>query len=390
MHTQDSLQELIRKHITPKKALVKRRGRGMLKYDYLVPGGVYEEQWDWDAFFIGMALTAAIPSEAIFLKNWALNYIENSSEDGFSPGLVTPNGPDNRLNQMKPFLAQGSYFACVNLQDTQWLQKGNTYDQLKKIVLYRENVGFFNTELNLGAWTNSMESGADNNVAVLPFPDKSVAAVDFNSFLYLEYLAMQKLASLVGKNDDIAFFQEKAEKLKQAILEHLWCEEDGTFYNVNLQNKQFIKVVGYSSVHPFWAGIASQAQADAFFQRYVLHPEKLLSPHGVRSLSKDHPEYNNVNMIKPHSNWQGPIWPIANYIFIQSLLRYGYQNDARTIAQKVIGLCIADIEANGGMHENYDAETGLPLAAPNFISWNLLLEDVLKQIEEKRNPFEIA
>jgi alpha,alpha-trehalase len=277
---------------------------------------------------------------------------------------------------MKPFLAQGSYFACVNLQDTQWLQKGNTYDQLKKIVLYRENVGFFNTELNLGAWTNSMESGADNNVAVLPFPDKSVAAVDFNSFLYLEYLAMQKLASLVGKNDDIAFFQEKAEKLKQAILEHLWCEEDGTFYNVNLQNKQFIKVVGYSSVHPFWAGIASQAQADAFFQRYVLHPEKLLSPHGVRSLSKDHPEYNNVNMIKPHSNWQGPIWPIANYIFIQSLLRYGYQNDARTIAQKVIGLCIADIEANGGMHENYDAETGLPLAAPNFIqnrtfdTWN--------------------
>jgi neutral trehalase len=133
-----------------------------------------------------------------------------------------------------------------------------------------------------------MESGADNNVAVLPFPDKSVAAVDFNSFLYLEYLAMQKLASLVGKNDDIAFFQEKAEKLKQAILEHLWCEEDGTFYNVNLQNKQFIKVVGYSSVHPFWAGIASQAQADAFFQRYEEEALNLVLPFQIQTTT-NHP-----------------------------------------------------------------------------------------------------
>jgi hypothetical protein len=32
-----------------------------------------------------------------------------------------------------------------------------------------------------------------------------------------------------------------------------------------------------------------------------------------------------------------------------------------------------DIEATGGMHECYDADTGGALAAPDFLSWNILL-----------------
>lgn len=373
--------------IAPFKTRVKRQARGMLRHDYLVPGGPYDEQWDWDAFFIGMALAAEDPAEAVYLKNWALNYIENSKEDGFTPGLVTPDGPDSRLNQMKPFLAQGCFFASRFLQDTTWVQPH--YDRLKTIVLYREKHGFFDAELGLGAWTNSMESGADNNVAALDFPNGAVGAVDFNSFLWMEYSAMQQLAAALGLPDDESFFATKASALKQAILTHLWCEEDGTFYNIDFRDRSFIRVVGYSSLHPFWAGIASQEQADLFFPRYVFNPDELMSPYGIRTLSKQDSRYNNVNMIKPHSNWQGPVWPIANYIAEQSMLNYGFQSEARDVARRVIWLCVQDIKTSGGMHENYDAETGLPLAAPDFVSWNLLLLNILPQIEMQENPFRL-
>src|SRR5687768_6634623 len=94
-----ALQHDLRTCIAPFKSRVKRSAEGMLKHDYLVPGGPYPEQWDWDAFFIGMALASEDPKEAIYLRNWALNYIENSRGDGFTPGLVTPKGPDTRLNQ---------------------------------------------------------------------------------------------------------------------------------------------------------------------------------------------------------------------------------------------------------------------------------------------------
>lgn len=379
----------IRKYITPFKALVKRRAKGILKHDYVVPGGPYEEQWDWDAFFIGMALAAEIPSEGVFLRNWALNYIENADDKGYVPGCLTPTGFDPRLNQMKPLIAQGTFFASRFLGDFSWLAKPEIYEKLKKIVMYRENFGCFDKEFNLGGWTNSMESGADNNLASLDYPDNSVLSVDFNSFLYLEYLSLANIAKQLGNEQDTTLFKNKAAQLKQAILTRLWSEEDGTFYNIDLKTKEFIKVVSYSSVHPFWGNIASKEQADTFFKRYLLNPKKMLSPFGIRTQSKDHPGYNNVNMIKPYSNWQGPIWPIATYIYVQSLMNYGYARDAEVIAMKVINLCIDDIIKNGGMHENYDAETGIPLAAPSFVSWNLLLIDVLNQIDRKENPFQV-
>lgn len=382
-----NLQEDIRQYLAPKKALIKRRARGMLKYDYLVPGGVYEEQWDWDAFFIGMALAAEIPTEAVFLRNWALNYIENSAPDGFTPGLVTPDGPDKRLNHMKPLLAQGSYHASKFLKDFSWLAEGDRYEKLKKIVLYREQNGFWDATRGLGAWTNSMESGADNNVALLEYPDKSVAAVDCSCFIYGEYKAMSMLATELSHGDDAKHFTENAEKLKTAILTHMWNAEAGMFENIDLRDGSAISVATYSSIHPFFYGIANKDQAKIYIEKYVLNAEKLRSAHGIRTLSKDHPQYNNANILKPHSNWQGPIWPISTYIHCQAITRYGYAKEAMEVATQQIGLCIADIQKTGGMHENYDAETGEPLAAPNFVSWNLLMIDLLRQLEAKENPF---
>src|SRR3989344_6826681 len=92
----------VKQALAPKKAQVKRRAKGFIKHDYLVPGGPYEEQWDWDAFFIGVSLASEIPSEAAYLKNWALNYLEHVHADGYTPGLLTPRGVDPRLKHIKP------------------------------------------------------------------------------------------------------------------------------------------------------------------------------------------------------------------------------------------------------------------------------------------------
>ena len=118
-----TLETQIRTALAPKKALVKRRARGFIKYDYLVPGGPYEELWDWDAFFIGMSLAAEIPSEGLYLKNCALNYLSQVSASGFTPGLLTPAGIDKRLKHVKPFLAQECFFAAQFLNDFSWIQK---------------------------------------------------------------------------------------------------------------------------------------------------------------------------------------------------------------------------------------------------------------------------
>jgi len=85
------LSEKTRRILAPFKAFIKRRASGHLPYDYLVPAGPYQEQWDWDAFFMGVALSAEVSSESIYLRNWTLNFISNAKPDGKVAGCCKSN-----------------------------------------------------------------------------------------------------------------------------------------------------------------------------------------------------------------------------------------------------------------------------------------------------------
>jgi len=386
--SEDELISRIKSALGPFRAGVKRHAQSALKYDYLVPSGYYEEQWDWDGFFIGMALANDISSEAIYLRNWVLNYLSIIDKNGYIPGCVKPSGPEtgHRAFLMKPFLAQGAYFASRHLQDFSWIKPH--YSKLRKAVLYREK-NVWDKEFDLGMWNNGVESGADNNVAILDFPKKSVIASDVNTLIYREYLAIGKIAGSLNKQKDSLFFSRRAKQIKSNIRKHLWNKEDNSYYNLDRRTKKHIKRISYNTFLPLWGEIASKEQAKAYINNYILNPDKLWSKYGIRTLAKDDPKYSNKNMIKPHSNWQGPVWPIANYLVMLGLMNYGFNKEAVRVAQRVSTVIADDIKRTGGMHENYNAETGKGIAAPNFISWNLLYYNALNEVAENRNPFKI-
>ena len=365
---------------------VKRPPSGKLRHAYLVPGGPYSEQWDWDAFFMGVALTAENPTEAIYLKNWTLNFIENAASDGKVAGCLTAEGWDPRLNHSKPFLAQGAYIASKALDDFSWL--ATVWDTLLRVATYRFRHLWFDL-YGLGAWLDSMESGADNNVAALEYPHGSVLAADLNTFLFRECRALGLIAAQLGKHQQAKELTARAEAIREAMMRHLWHDEEGIFLNLFTASGKPVKRITYSSFVPLWAGVAPEALGRESIERYLLNPEHLASAWGFRTLSKQDPVYNNINMIKPHSNWQGPVWPIANYIYMHALIRYGFYDEAAVLAQTTTQLVLADIERTGGMHENYDAETGEPLAAPNFISWNILVRNMIEEAETHRDPFDL-
>ncbi|HLL60213.1 MAG TPA: trehalase family glycosidase, partial [Candidatus Nitrosocosmicus sp.] len=307
----EELNQLVKQKLSHYKGIIKRPAKGKIPYDYLVPGGPYNEQWDWDAFFMGVALSADISSEAIYLKNWSLNYIMNAQPNGKIAGCVTPDGADPRLNQMKPFLAQGTYLAGVFLKDFNWIKPH--WNELKKIVFYRER-NLWNKKYDLGVWFDSMESGADNNVAALNFPNKSVIATDLNTFIYQEYKALSLVAINLGYKNDFQVYKERAGKIKHNINKYLWNSEESIYYNLDAYSESHIKRISYSCFLPLWAKIAPKQSGETMINEYLLSKKHMFSNFGIRTLSKADVEYNNVNMIKPHSNWQGPIWPIANYI----------------------------------------------------------------------------
>ena len=127
----------------------------------------------------------------------------------------------------------------------------------------------------------------------------------------------------------------------------------------------------------------------------MISSDYMKSPYGFRSLSKQDVDYNNKNVIIPFSNWGGPIWPVANYLFSIALKNYGFDNEIRWLAEKQGRLMLKDCMKYGTMHEDYNADTGEPLAPSQdhvdengkfvgFISWNLCIQNILEGVVENK------
>lgn len=362
------------------KRRVIRKANGALPYDYIVPNGVYEEQWDWDAFFVGLALVSAAPSDGIYLRNWCLNFLHHTEPDGQTPGGIRPwAGRDARLYHIKPLMGQAAFYASRAIGDFEWVRP--VWEKMKACVTYRERK-MSDAATGLVKWWDSMESGADNNASLVRRYHNSMAAGDVNGFMVLDYRAMALVGEAIGQNQDAAAFRERARALAEAVNANLWDSADATYYTYDTVERARVRRDTYSNLIPLWAGIAPPERARPMIERHILEPAKLWAPHGVRSLSADDPSYNNENVIKPYSNWQGPIWPHANWMVMHALMRYGFPDAALEVAERVTRLCLDDLVKNGMMHENYHADTGAPLAAPDFISWNLL---VAQMIDETRS-----
>lgn len=356
---------------------VLRKANGALPYDYIVPNGVYEEQWDWDAFFVGLHLISENKSDGIYLRNWCLNFLHHTEPDGQTPGGIRPwSGRDARLYQIKPLMGQAAFYASLALDDFGWITP--VWDKMSLCVTYRERK-MSDPVTGLVKWWDSMESGADNNVSLVRRYHNSMAGADVNAFMILDYRAMALIAERIGRGSDAADFRGKAARLAAAVNAHLWDAADGTYYTYDAVEKALVRRDTYSNLVALWARLASPERARRMIERHVLDPRKLWSPHGVRSLAADDPQYNNENVLKPYSNWQGPIWPHANWMVIHALLHYGYRDAALEIAERVTRLCLNDLDRHSMMRENYHADTGAPLAAPDFISWNLLAAQMIRE-----------
>jgi hypothetical protein len=57
---------------------------------------------------------------------------------------------------------------------------------------------------------------------------------------------------------------------------------------------------------------------------------------------------------------------------VRFLLAQKMQRQAEELATKIVRTLADCIVDNGVLYENYNAETGQPLWAPQFMSWNVL------------------
>ena len=373
---------------------VRKEPVGLFEYPALsTTAGIFYSSciFTWDCHH--MTLRYAMNNEPEYMKYFFLTILKFQRAGGFvscTCNSVDGGGFSSGFHA-QPFLAQNAaaYLKCTDDLET----VKSVFEKLKKYLNYWLKV--YRAPKGLFRWGETWMSGFDNEIAGTIFPIGTILPPDLPSLLYLECRAMGYIARKLGEDD--AFFEQRASDIKTAVNKYLWDEEMGIYSAYNLVEDRVMTswsdgnltsnvgkyaYVSCPSLLTLFSGIAEPERAKRMIEKYVLAPEHFRSPWGIRSLSKSSEYYNNGRWGNPprfgdwhrltNSNWQGPVWVPINWFTFHGLLRYGYTDEARKLADDTVELIYNSIKTLGFMRENFHAETGEPLYADNFASWNIL------------------
>lgn len=371
-----------------------RQSEGQLKHPFIVPGSVYANQlWDWDCWLTNVALRQFAEKDiTAYERGCVINFLEHIDDMGRIPLQITPRSilpgglhdPEQKNNMHKPCLAQHAAFLIQNGgEDAGWLAP--YFDDLLRFVdCYRRD---FRHENGLYYWHDDVAIGVDNDPSTFYRPADSSGSIFLNCMMYKELEAVCYIAKRLGV--DATAYEEERKHLKNSVQTHCYDEKDGMYYSVDLNllpvnpNSRLhagaprhwdclIQRIGcWSGFLAMWSGIATQEQAERMVRENLLDENGFWAPFGVRTLSK----YEKMYTVKPSGNpscWLGPIWGVSNYLVFRGLVKYGFDQEAKALAERTVALFEKDLAASGELHEYYDPESGEPVINPGFQNWNLL------------------
>ncbi len=407
-----------------------REAGGALKYPFLAPGSnqYLDMLWDWDSWLSDVALRQILLEkgsdrdrrEALqYERGCVLNALSYGGMDGWIPIWIERDAPSReemlrrrnpwKSNMHKPTLAQHAAFIVRNTEgDAEWLRED--FYTLQAFVSKYLN---FHRHRATGLlyWETDEAIGVDNDPSTFYRPHGSSGSIFLNALMYKELLAMEYLAGCLRMPDIAARYRKEADDLLAAVREHCWDPRDSFYYSVDLNllpvEKPDIEGLApgdlylhvgqprtydcliqrfsvWSGFMALWAGIATPEQAAEIVERQFRDTRSFNAAAGIRTLSPLEKMYDTRASGNP-SSWQGPIWINVNYLVFRGLVRYGFTEEARELAEKTILLLGRDYERFGALHEYYLPDNGEPVLNKGFQNWNLLVLNMAAWLDGK--PF---
>ncbi len=156
----------------------------------------------------------------------------------------------------------------------------------------------------------------------------------------------------------------------KASLEQLWDPYTSQYYSKNTTTGKLIKVSSIGTLLPLYAGSIPKERAKILVE--------LLKSKHLFGTSYPVPTVPvNSEWFKEHLYWQGPSWINTNWLIIDGLKRYGFDDEAEQIRQQTLGMV-----AKSGINEYFSPKNGTPAGAQNF-SWTASL--TIDLIAQKNN-----
>lgn len=317
---------------------------GKFPYIWSTPNRLpHKDLWLWDSVFhaIGFShLNGRLAEELI------LDVFVNQLDNGMIPHHARVGWCSN-ISQ-PPVIAWGAWKVYEITGNEEFLKEVFRYNGrfLDWFYNYRVCKGeqLFTWNTNEVVFNRCDESGVDNSPR---FDDKvRLLAIDFACYMANEMRYMCKIAEVIGEDKQI--YEQQFQKIKESVNQKLWDEEDGFYYDYNIDYGCLHKVEASSSFLPLFAGLCDEKQAEKLVG-WLTNPETFCTEMPVPSLAKRN-KYFAKDM------WRGPVWINFNYMIIEGLKDYGYSELAEEIKLKTLNTVNQWYHRTGVVFEFFDCE----------------------------------
>jgi len=182
--------------------------------------------------------------------------------------------------------------------------------------------------------------------------------ITFNSIMVRNNEQLKKIASTIRRK----LPEDLLDKIKHSeeALEKLHDKPTGQYYSRDFITHKLIMEPSIGTFMPLYAGTISKKRAGELVELLKDHRKYWLH-HPVPSVPLDSHFFDSDRY------WQGPSWVNTNWLIIDGLERYGFNDEAYELKKRTL-----DMVSKQGPHEYFDPIDGRGLGAENF-SWTAAL-----------------
>jgi alpha,alpha-trehalase len=355
---------------------------------YVVPGGRFREIYYWDSYFTmqGLAVSGRYDLIENMLDNFkylieTYGHIPNGNRTYYLSRSQPPyfalmvelleNKVGGRIfkkylpSMQKEYdwwmdgeskLKHGEqYRRIVKLEDGTVLNRYFDDKRAPREESYRQDVqtglnyqskdGLVYTHLRAGAesgWDFSSRWFADT-LHLNTIETVNILPVDLNCLLY----AYESILSKAYKSQQLlrqaSYFREKSLKRKSAILKYFWDTGQQYFFDYQFRSRSRTYRWSLAAVLPLFTQIATRQQA-ASVKNYL--EQRFLKDGGLVT-----------TIYHTSQQWDAPNgWAPLQYLAVKGLLDYGYNELAKTVAERWMSVNETVYANTGKMLEKYNVE----------------------------------
>ncbi len=361
-----------------------------LPFKYVVPGGRFREIYYWDSYFTLEGLLADEQDELAknmvdnftylidtlgFIPNGTRNYYLTRSQPPFYTLMVdaiTEDDPKMFLEYFPAILKEYAFWMdgkkevtgvsdaskyVVRVGEDLFLNRYWDSGSTPRPESYKEDYhladGLSTTSEKMALYEN-MRSGAasgwDFSSRWFTEPDSfgstktaDIVAIDLNCLLYFMEVNIAKGYTLKEDDTNAELFLKKAGERKKAVQELFWNEEKTFFYDYNFKDRSLSNAPTLAAVFPLFFELATEEQARGV--KNILMARFLKDGGLVTTLKHSGQQWDAPNG-----------WAPLQWMAVQGLLNYGYQEEAKDIMERWLALNERVYKDTGKMMEKYNVE----------------------------------